>query len=104
MLDLVPIHANFVASNDGLEAIVLAETLSDVGTKLHADTTLAGPAALLFLRVSPEHLHHEAGLAWLLLLVSVEFADVIEGDLVVGEQAAVKNQVLATDKGSQGQG
>lgn len=35
--------------------------------------------------------------------MSVEFADVIEGNLVVGEEAAVKNQVLAADKGGQGQ-
>ncbi len=102
MLDLIAIHADFVASNDGLEAVVLAEAFGDIRAKLHADTALAGPAALLFLRIGPEHLHHQTRLAGLLLVVSVELANIIKGHLVVGEQATVKNQVLAADKRGQG--
>ncbi len=63
----------------------------------------AAAAAILLLRVRPQHLHHEACLAGLALVVSVQLANVIERDVVVGEQAAVQYQVLFADECSQGQ-
>lgn len=104
MLDFISIHADFVASDNGFEAVVLAETLGDIRTKLHTDTTLARAATLLLLGIGPEHLHHQSRLARLLLVVSVELADIVQGNLVVGEQATVENQVLATDKRGERQG
>lgn len=104
MLHLITIHANLMASNDCLEAVVLAEPLGDVGTELHTNTSLAGTSARLLLGVGPEHLHHQASLAGLSLVVSVQFSNVIKGDLVVGEQASMKDEVLLANQGSKRQG
>ncbi|CRK35665.1 hypothetical protein BN1708_001297 [Verticillium longisporum] len=104
VLHLVTIHADFVTADDSLETVVLAELLGDVRAELHADTALAGTTTRLLLGIGPEHLHHETRLARLALLVPVESTDVIEGDLVVGEQTAVQNEILGADEGRQGQG
>lgn len=85
VLLLVTVHADLVTADDGLQAVLVAETLGNVGTELHADTALAGTAAGERLRIGPEHLHHETSLARLLLFVAVELADVVERDVVVRE-------------------
>lgn len=101
MLNLVTIHANLVTSNDSLKAVLLTELLGDIRTELHTDTTLAGSSAVLLLGVRPEHLHHQTSLAWLSLVVAVQFSNVIECDVVVREQASVEDQVLLANKSSQ---
>lgn len=77
MLDFVAVHPDLVTTDDGLQAVLLTEALGDIRTELKSNTTLAGTAALLFLRVGPEHLHHQACLTGLALVVSVELADVV---------------------------
>lgn len=77
MLNLIPVHAHLVAANDCLEAVVVTEPLGDVGAKLQANTSLAWPTTVLLLRVCPQHLHHQAGLARLSLIMSVELSDII---------------------------
>ena len=103
VLNFVSIHANLVTADNGFETVVLAETLGDVGTELHTNTSLAGTASLLFLRICPQHFHHETSLSRLSLVVSVQFANVIECDLVVGEETAVEDKVFVTNEGSQRQ-
>lgn len=102
MLFLVPVHADFMAANDGFQAVPLAETFGDIRAELHADATLARAAAWFGLRVCPQHLHHQAGLARLPLLVPVQLADVFQSHVVVGEQASVEDKVLLADQSCQG--
>jgi hypothetical protein len=99
VLHFVSVHAHLVAADDGLETVLLAELPGDVGTELHAHASLAGPATLLLLGVGPQHLHHQACLARLPLVVSVELADVVEGHVVVGEETAVEDEVFLADQG-----
>ena len=89
VLDLVTIHAHLVRADDCFQTVVLAEALGDVWSELEADSTFAGATAGHCLRVGPEHLHHQAGLAGLPLVVAVELADIVQGNLVVGEETAV---------------
>lgn len=103
VLDLVPIHTDFVTADNSLEAVVLAEALGDVGAELHTNTSLAGTASLLFLGICPQHLHHETSLAGLSLVVSVQLANIIKSYLVVGEETAVENEVLVANQGGQRQ-
>lgn len=101
MLFFVAFHANFVASDDGFQPVLLAEPFCDIRSELHANTALAGSAARLSLWVRPQHLHHQACLSRLLLLVAVQFSDVIQGDVVIREEAAVKHKVFVANQGSQ---
>lgn len=104
VLLLVTLHADLVTADDSLQAVLVAETLCYVGTELHADAALAGAAAGEWLRIGPEHLHHETSLAGLLLLVAVELADVVERDVVVREETAVEDEVLVADQGGKWEG
>lgn len=104
VFDLVTAHAHLVGANDSLQAVVFTEALGHIRTKLETDTALAGTAAGLGLRVCPEHLHHQARLARLPLVVAVELADIIQLDLVIGEKTTVQDKVLVTDQGGQWQG
>lgn len=104
MLHLVSVHADFVTANDRLETVVLAELLRNVGSELHANATLARATARLVLRIRPQHLHHETGLARLALGVPVELADIVQSYLVVREQTTVQDKVLGSDQGGKGQG
>lgn len=99
MLHFVAVHADLVTADDGLQTVLLAELPGDVGAELHPHTSLARSPALLLLGISPQHLHHQAGLARLPLVVSVELADVVEGDVVVGEETAVEDEVLLANEG-----
>lgn len=103
MLLLVSVHADLVTPNNGLETILVAELLGDVGSKLHAYTTLAGASPGLFLRIRPQHLHHEALLTRLALLVTVDLANVVQRHVVVGEETAVEHKVLSADQSSERQ-
>lgn len=103
MLNLVTVHADLVRTDDGLETVVLTEPFGDIRTELESNTSLAGPTARRRLRVGPQHLHHQTLLPGLPLVVSVQFSDVIQSRLVVGEETAVQDQVLAANQGSQRQ-
>lgn len=83
VLDFVALHADLVRADDGLEVVFLAEALGDVRTELQADAALGGAATGQRLGIGPEHLHHEAGLAWLALLEAVQLAHVVESDVVI---------------------
>lgn len=83
VFNLVALHADFVRTDDCLETVILAEALGNVWTELQTDTSLARPTSWLWLWVSPEHLHHQTLLTWLPLVVSVQLANIIQGDLVV---------------------
>lgn len=102
VLFLVSLHPDLVGSDNCLETVVLAETLGHVGSELETNTTLAWSSARCGLRVCPEHLHHQAALTRLALVVPVELADVVQGDLVVREQTSMKNKVFVSDKGGKG--
>lgn len=104
VFNLVTAHPHLVGANDSLQAVVFTEALGHIRTKLETDTALAGTAAGLGLRVCPEHLHHQARLARLPLVVAVELADIIQLDLVIGEKTTVQDKVLVTDQGGQWQG
>lgn len=103
VLLLVSVHPDLVASDDGLQAVLLAEALGHVGAELHAHAALAGAAAWRRLGVGPQHLHHQAGLAGLSLRVAVQLTDVVKGDVVVREKTAVEHQVLFAHQRGQGQ-
>lgn len=83
VLNFITIHAHFVTSNNSFKAVLLAESLGNVRAELHAHTSLAWSATLLFLGVSPKHLHHQPCLPRLSLGVTVQLSDVIQGDIVV---------------------
>lgn len=100
VLLLVTVHANLVTADDGLQTVLVAETLGNVGTELHANTALARAATRERLGICPEHFHHETSLTGLLLLVTVELADVVERDVVVREETAVEDkELLANQRG-----
>ena len=101
VLLLVTIHADLVTADDGLQTVLVAETLGNVRTKLHADTTFAGAATGEWLGIGPEHLHHETGLTGLLLLVAVELANVVKGDVIVREETAVEDEELLANQGGE---
>lgn len=103
VFNLVTAHPHLVGANDSLQAVVFAEALGHIRAKLETDTTLAGAATNLGLRVCPEHLHHQAGLAGLPLVVAVELADIIQLDLVIGEETTVQDKVLVANQGGQWQ-
>lgn len=98
VLNLVTIHTDFMTANNGFEAVLLAETLGNIRAELHTNTALAGAAAGLLLGVGPQHLHHQAGLTWLPLVVSVEFTNVLQSNIVVREETTVKDEVLVADE------
>jgi hypothetical protein len=103
VLHLVTIHANLVTSDNSLKTVLLTELLGNVRTKLHTNTTLAGPSAVLLLRVGPEHLHHQASLTGLSLAVSVQFSDIVKSDTIIGEETSMKDKVLLANECSQSQ-
>lgn len=103
VLDLVSLHPDLVTSDNGFKTVVLAEALGNVGSELETNTTLAWTSARGGLRIGPEHLHHQATLTGLALLVPVKLPDIVESDLVVGEQTAVKDKVLVSDESCEGQ-
>lgn len=53
VLFLVALHSYFVTSDDGLQSIVVTESLGDIWTELHTDTSLTGSSSWCSLRVSP---------------------------------------------------
>lgn len=104
MLDFITVHANFMTSNNSLKAVLLAELLGDVGTELHPHTSLTWATTGFFLRIGPQHLHHQTSLTRLSLVVSVQFADVVQSHAVIREQAAVEDKILFANECSQRQG
>lgn len=98
MLNLVAIHSDFMTTNDGVEAVPFAESSRNVRAKLQANSALAGATSRQRLRVGPQHLHHQTTLAWLPLLVPVQFPHIVQGNIVVGEQAAMQNKVLLANE------
>ena len=77
VFDFVTLHSHFMASDDRVKAIVVAEPLRHIRAKLEADSSLAWAATGLGLRIRPEHFHHEALLARLPLGMSIELSDVV---------------------------
>ena len=103
VLHLVPVHAHLVAPDDRLEPVLFAELLRNVRAKLKANTPLARAPARVVLRVGPQHLHHEPGLARLPLVVPIKLPDIVQRDVVIGEEATVEYEVLAPYQGGKGQ-
>lgn len=95
---LVAVHAHLVTADDRIEAVALTEALRDVGPKLHSHATLAGPSARLGLGIGPQHLHHETRLSRLALLVSIQLPDIVQGDVVVREQATMEDKILGSNE------
>jgi len=103
VLFFVTVHPDLVTPDDSLQTVLLAEPLGYIGAELHADTALAGTTARLGLRIGPKHLHHEASLAGLPLLVPVKLANVVQRDVVIREETTVQNEVLLANQSSQRQ-
>jgi hypothetical protein len=83
VLLLITIHANFVAANDSIQAILVAESLRHIRAELHADASLAGTSARGSLGICPQHLHHQTRLARLPLGVPIQLANVIKSYIVI---------------------
>src|SRR6185312_10179103 len=103
VLDFVTLYTDLVRPDNGLKAVVLAEALGDIRAELQTDATLARSTARLWLRVSPEHLHHQTLLAGLPLVVAVEFPDVVQCDFVVREETTMQDEILLADQSGQRQ-
>lgn len=63
--------------NNSLQAIILAKSFRDIWPELHAHAPLTRSPTRLWLRIGPEHLHHETGLAWLALIVTIKLPYVV---------------------------
>jgi hypothetical protein len=98
VLHLVTIHADLVAADDCLQAVLLAKLPGNVRPELHTNASLTGSPAFLLLGICPQHFHHEACLAGLSLIMSVQLSDIVEGDVVVGKETTVKDKVFPADK------
>lgn len=98
MLLLVAFHSNLMAANDGLQTVVFTESLGDVRSKLHSNTSLAGPTTRFGLWVCPQHFHHQSCLARLPLVVPIELSNIIQGDLIIREQATVQYKVFLANE------
>lgn len=103
MLLFIAVHSNLVTPDDSIQAILVAESLRDIRSELHADTSLAGTSARGGLGICPQHLHHQPSLTRLSLSMSVQLSNVVQCDIVIREQTTVEHQVLFTDQGGQGQ-
>jgi hypothetical protein len=104
VLLFVSLHAHLVASDNCLQVVLVAELLGNVRPELHPNTTLAWASPWFLLRIGPEHLHHETRLTRLPLLVAVQLPDVVERHVIVREQAAVENEIVASDQGGEWKG
>jgi hypothetical protein len=104
VLNLVAFHANFMASDDGLEVVSVTKPLCDIWPKLQANASFAGTSSFLRLRISPEHFHHKPALSRLPLLMPVELSDVIQGDIVVRKQASVQCKIMTAYQSCQRKG
>lgn len=103
MFFLVTVHSDLVTSDNRFQSVLLAESLGHVGSELQPHSTLARSSSWCRLRICPEHLHHQSTLSGLFLVVPVELSDVIQCDVVVREQASMKNEVLVADQRGQRQ-
>jgi hypothetical protein len=104
MFDLVTLHPHFVTPNHRLEAIILAKALSDIRPKLQPDPSLARTSSVLWLRICPQHLHHQPALARLPLPMPVQLPNIVQARLVVAEQAAMQGEILPANQGRERQG
>lgn len=91
MLDLVPLLANLVTSQDTRHTVQLAPPLGYVWTEAQTDTALRRASTWQCLRVGPEHLAHQA-FAARLFAVSGYLSDLVQCDTVSREQAAVDDE------------
>lgn len=103
MLLLIPFHSYFVTANNSFQSVVVAESLGNIRSKLHADTSLAGSTSWLCLRISPQHLHHQSSLAGLALIVTVKLADIIQSNLIIREQTSVKDEIFLANQSGERQ-
>ena len=103
VLDLVTIHAHLVTSDNSFKAILFAKLLGDIRAELHTNTSLARSSTRLILGISPQHFHHQTSLTRLSLVVSVQFADVVQSNVVVREETTMKNKILLANKRGEGQ-
>ena len=84
--------------DDSLESVLLTESLCHIRPKLQPNPALARTAPILWLRIRPQHLHHQPTLTRLSLFVPVQLPDVVQCDVVVGEQATVQGEKFLTDQ------
>jgi len=101
MLDLIPLHANLMRSNDGLQPIALTEPFRNIGTKLEPYTPLTRASPGRSLGIRPEHLHHQPLLPGLSLLMSIQLPHIIKGNFIIGEETSVEDEVLRADQSGQ---
>lgn len=101
VFDLIPLHANLMRSDDSLQAIALTEPLGNIRAKLESDSAFTRPPTRRGLRISPEHLHHQSFLSRLPLLVPIQIPHIVQGNLIVREEASVQDKILRADEGGE---
>lgn len=72
--------------------VFIEEFFGNVGTEFDGNSAFAGVFAVVGGRVGPEDVAHGAGLGD--FASTLDFLDLLEGDAVVGEEAAVQDQDL----------
>mmetsp|Transcript_8575 Transcript_8575/g.12793 ORF Transcript_8575/g.12793 Transcript_8575/m.12793 type:complete len:221 (+) Transcript_8575:24-686(+) len=97
----VALGLHLVGPHQQLQVVPAQEGLGVVRSKSKSDASLARSLALLFLRVSPEQVRHEARLRR--LSVSSQRLDVCQGHLFLRAQATVHHEDLVLDNGGQRQ-
>ena len=85
------ILSDFMRAYDGGDLVQLAPALGDIRSESYAYTSLGRTASISVLWICPQRLAHQAFLAW--LSVALDLTDVIERDIVLGEQTAVDDKV-----------
>ena len=90
-----------MAANDVVQLVVVKELPGHIWTELASHSSLAGRPAQHGLRIGPEQLAHDPLLRR--LPTPLGGPDVVQGDPVLGEEAAVHDQHLASQTVGEGQ-
>ena len=93
--NFVTVLFHLMRAENHIQTVGGQEIFGDILAESDADTTLTRSAARAFLRIGPQHLAEQAVILGLALAVG--FADVVEGDAILGEQTAMHNEDLVVD-------
>lgn len=85
MLLLITLHPNLVRADNGSQTVVIAEALCYIRTELHSYTSLRWPTSWLSLWICPQHLHHQARMSRLPLIMPVQLPDIIQRNLIIAK-------------------
>jgi len=86
---------DLVTSYDVVQVVVLAERLCNVRPKLDAHTSFGRPPARPLLGIGPQELAHKTFFGRLAVALNAPY--IVQGHVVIGEEAAVHHQDLLVD-------